>query len=142
MNQKQFDWWFSGLVDGRGSFYFHKKKGSFSVPQFQIKVRGDRIQILEMIQIWLQIGTIKTVVRKDREFDQAVFLVTTKDDCVELCKALSRVGLQSYRDGEFEFWKESVMEWAKYTKNGGEPSHLESKMDAGEKKLTKNRRKK
>jgi len=103
-----FENWFTGMVDGEGSFFIaiwkhpRTKTGVALRPEFSITMHKREKPTLDFIKNNLNMGTTN----KYKRF--ASFRVTAFDDCVRLCKFFSKNQLISKKIDDFRLWVECI----------------------------------
>lgn len=113
-----FGHWLAGFIDGEGCFFFHKKKGQFSPPQFQLKLRDDDREILDECVRRTSLGRVIPVLRRGASKPQSKWLITKRADCVALVRLLDRCPLRAKKRRDFAIWREAVALWNTQKKVG------------------------
>jgi len=120
---KSFGLWFSGFSDGESSFIidyhfsdelFNKERFS---PKFQIALRADDKEILNLMIYHLGFGKIYYKKCKLPTNPQFVFYVSSINDCVKLIEVFDRFPLRSKKRMDYLVWREFVL--YKFNNNAG-----------------------
>ena len=110
--------WFSGLIDGEGSFLIGFNKGSSSFSCYiQIKLREDDASVLEeKINYVLHCGRLyhidyaKARASGERASDQVAWLCYSTGDLANIViPLLDEFGLRSKKQRDYEIWREAVL---------------------------------
>lgn len=101
----EFGYWFSGLVDGEGCFYFSVQKGNVGAG-FSICMRCDDAPMLEYINRTLGVGNTGEQITATTVATS--FRVGAFADCVALKRLFDRYPLQSKKRYDFLLWSEIV----------------------------------
>ncbi len=129
--------WFSGFIDGEGSFqikkhrYVYKGEERFSyVPIFSLGLRADDREVLEMIVSMLGFGTIYEEKVGQRTSNPSVRLfIMGKEPLVRLVRLLTypSATLHSKKARDFGIWSKAIQKWAYGRKiSGGGTKALEA----------------
>lgn len=116
------DWgyWFSGLVDGEGSFIVScRKSGRIDTPTFHVTLRDDDGYILRDIRNVLKIGSItankgRTIHSNGKVYKgkpTLSFHTTNLHEAYKLTTVLDRYPLRAKKKEDYLLWRECVMEF-------------------------------
>lgn len=117
-DQESFYNWLTGFIDGEGHFGLYKN-GKYSVlAQFNLKVRDDDSEMIELIEQQLGFGRIHRLYAKKYvtysarggSRPQIGFQVTKIEDCLKLISILDQHPLRSKKRRDYVIWREAVIE--------------------------------
>lgn len=114
--------WFAGFADGEGSFCVARTHRTYQC-MFVIHLRVDDGPVLDMVQDWLGIGTVRRYHNQQRrrlgENPQARWFVGSKAECAFLVQVFERFPLRAKKRQDFLIWKEAVAEWNRISPGQG-----------------------
>ncbi len=113
--------WFAGFLDGEGYFGICPN-GNGYMPQVNIKLRSDDIEILKKIEDEIGVGKVysnlpsqRNTTKKGEVHDQAQWQVANFDGCYAIIKILDKYPLQAKKYKVYKIWREAVL----YIKKNG-----------------------
>lgn len=115
--------WFSGFVDGEGSFLIVRKQlkngkcGYVYLPVFTITLRRDDMNMLINIQKKLKLGSC-IFTSKNKRFKNAYpgfrWSVSGIKQCLELIHLFNRCPLQTKKNVDYKVWRSFVLQKAEF----------------------------
>lgn len=101
--------WLAGFAAGEGCFSISSRDKERNTT-FSITLRDDDGHTLESIQDQLRIGTLQQRAARKQSRPGLSFVVSNKLDCRHLVEELNLFPLRNRKQGDFELWREAVLE--------------------------------
>ena len=110
--EPSFGHWLAGFVDGEGCFRIHRiRKGEYYECHFQIKLRRDDKSVLKKIRDVLGFGRIQNIEGGGNSKPQALYIVTSRDDCLKIADIFLQFPLRAKKQRDFFKWYEALLNW-------------------------------
>jgi hypothetical protein len=111
-------YWLAGLIDGEGCFRIQRNRArrdkahATYATTFTLKMRDDDEPILREIIALTGIGRYACDTKgRGGSRPCGIWVVDTRDGCVELALLLERYPLRTRKARDFLIWREAVLEW-------------------------------
>lgn len=103
-------YWLSGFIDAEGSFVIAPTQNCFQC-KFSISLRQDSLPTLGYIHKLTGLGTIQPYIHRKNGNPEALWLVSSQDDCWALSKLLNNYPLRAKKQRDLMIWQEALRRW-------------------------------
>lgn len=102
-----FGHWLAGFVAGEGCFLVSKQRNTWNCI-FTLSLRDDDAEILWEIHDRLGIGRLQKKPEKGSSKPQTEWIVSNKEDCLQLVYILDKFSLRAKKARDFHIWRRAV----------------------------------